>query len=395
MYGFMAGALVVLLLVTGLPACAPAAEEEAPPVAGETAYEKYVSSLPEGCFPVPQDCFDQAIEEGQLNAWNWAEWFPESYYSDFEKEFGIKVVFDSFADYEEMTAKFKLNPNVAYDVVLPGTRAMAQLIDMGIWQELNHDWLPNVNAYQTKDMESVWVEEFGSEGFRYGVPLDMGFTAYTYNKKYIDDSRMPSWSVLLEPKEEYWGRFTMLNSVFDCVGSALQYLGYSLNSDNESELMEAKALLFEQKPKVMAWDSVPRRAMLEEETWMAQGWTGDAWWWHLDDPNIVCALPTEGTRVATDGYAIPMGSTHPAAAHLFLNYAMRPYVEGALVEEIGFAPVHSTAAEYVSNEELSNWPGMTWPEGYLTKCSVIKPSAYELGSVGETLRTQIWEELKT
>jgi len=37
---------------------------------------------------------------------------------------------------------------------------------------------------------------------------------------------------------------------------------------------------------------------------------------------------------------------------------------------------------------------MTYPEGYLEKCSVIKPSAYEVGSIGEELRTAIWEELK-
>lgn len=43
----------------------------------------YVSSLPEGCFPVPQDCFEQAVEEGELCIYDWAEWWPEEIYEGF------------------------------------------------------------------------------------------------------------------------------------------------------------------------------------------------------------------------------------------------------------------------------------------------------------------------
>jgi hypothetical protein len=49
--------------------------------------------------------------------YDWAEWWPEELFKNFEKEFGVKVTRDHFADTEEMVTKIKLNPKVPYDLV--------------------------------------------------------------------------------------------------------------------------------------------------------------------------------------------------------------------------------------------------------------------------------------
>ena len=37
-------------------------------------------------YPVPQDCLDQVKKEGgKLAIYDWAEWYSEKLYSDFEK----------------------------------------------------------------------------------------------------------------------------------------------------------------------------------------------------------------------------------------------------------------------------------------------------------------------
>ena len=114
--GFMAGILALLLLFACLPACAPAAEEEAPPVEEEGPYEAYVSSLPEGCFPVPQDCFEQAMDEGEFYKYCWGEWWPAELREGFAQEFGIKVTKDDYGDIDEMVTKFRLYTETAYDI---------------------------------------------------------------------------------------------------------------------------------------------------------------------------------------------------------------------------------------------------------------------------------------
>ncbi len=166
-YGLMAGALVVLLLLVGLPACAPAAEEE-------VVYDKYVASLPEGCLPVPQDCFDQAMVEGEFYKYCWGEWWPAEIREGFAQEFGIKVIKDDYGDIDEVVTKFRLNPETAYDFALPDTRGFYQLKDLGIPQEINHDWIPNVNKYLPEMTKNAEYDP----GYKYSVATDMCITTY-------------------------------------------------------------------------------------------------------------------------------------------------------------------------------------------------------------------------
>ena len=38
-------------------------------------------------YPVPKECMDQVRKEGsQLNIYDWAEWWPEELFKNFEKE---------------------------------------------------------------------------------------------------------------------------------------------------------------------------------------------------------------------------------------------------------------------------------------------------------------------
>jgi len=384
-HSFIAGALVLLLLFASLPGCVPAAEEEGPPPE-EDAYEEYVASLPEGCLPVPRDCFEQAMEEGQLNIYDWAEWWPEEMYTNFDKEFGFKMVRDNYADYDEITAKFKLNPNVSYDMITGlATRDVVRLQTMGVLQEINYDWLPNVVKYIADNFKGG---EYNPSA-EYAVYSAYSYTTYAYNTKYVDDPRLPSLAVLLEPDEKYKGRVTMVDDMYLTIGAALIYLGYRIDSDDEEELMEARDLLMRQKPYVMAYDWWPKRVILEEEAWIAQLGCGDSWAIHQELETVEKAIPPEGVRMAQEIMIIPIGSEHPAVAHMWLNYVQRPQVNALMCEAIGYTPCNLGAPQYMS-EEVRKW--ISVPEAYLDKIQVVGPSAYT--GKGLELRSAIWEELK-
>jgi len=394
-YSFMAGALVVLLLLAGLPACAPAAEEEAPPVeeegpvVEETAYDKYVASLSEGEYPVPQDCFDQAIEEGQVNVYDWAEWWPEEIYTNFEKEFGINIVRDNYASEPEVVAKFKLNPQTPYDAVdCLAARSSFQMIHLNVLQELNHDWIPNVN----ENIGESFLEFEYDPGAKYSIILDYGSDTYWYNSKYVDDSRMPSWAVLFEPDEKYKGKITLVDDMFKSLAGALAYLGYPVNSDDEEQLMEVRDLMMNLKPYVMSFDSWPKRLALEEEAWILQGTYGDGFILDKESGGVVTARPaTEGSRLLTDTLSIPIGAPHPAAGHLWINYLFRPHVSALLCGGIGVQPCCMPAVEFLPEDAQEWWAQV--PEGYVAGCGVIDAKA--LTGIGLELRSEIWEELKS
>jgi len=342
--------------------------------------------------PVKEGVMDQmelVQQEGnKLNIYDWAEWWPEEIYEGFSKEYGIKIVRDNFASVDEMITKFKLNPNIDYDLTLPDTRGFIQMKELGVLQELNHEWLPNVEKYLPEETKKAWFDS----GYRYSVATDLYFVGYSYNTKYIDKDNplIPSWKLLFE-SPEYAGKITMLDSMYNAIGTALIYLGYSYNSDNEEELMQARDVLLKQKPSVMAYDEWPKRLVLEEESLITHTWIGEAWFFHQDLETIEGALPVEGTLMGVDVLVIPKGAKHPAAAHLFMDYIFRPEINALLIETIGYAPNHTEAAKYLP-EEMKKWPGVIPSEEYLQKCEYISPKAYT--GKGLELRMKIWEELK-
>ena len=341
-------------------------------------------------YPVPQSCMDQVRKEGsKLYIYDWAEWWPDELFENFTKEFGVKVIRDHYADTEEMVAKLKLNPNAPYDLILgSGPSDAVRLHEMGLLKELTHAWLPNVTAYLKDEYKTLPFDP----GNKFQLVDSIFFTTYTYNAKYVDknDPMVGSWGLLFK-ENKYKGKITMIDNSTESIGSALKYLGYAFTSDNEQELMEAKALLMAQKPNLAAYDSWPSRLLKDEEVYISHLWIGDSWWLAREKPEIIGVMPKEGTYYAGNTDFIPKGSKHTAAAHLFLNYIFRTEVNVQLVEWIGYPPVHKHTMEFMS-DEMKAWPGFIIDKAYQRKCDTFNPRM--ITGKGKELRDQIWEDIK-
>jgi len=366
----LVGIGLVVVVAVALPlmgGCLPAPPEEvAPPeeAAPPDAYEEYVAGLPAGCLPVPREAFEQAVEEGELYIYDWAGWWPEEIFEGFSEEFGIEVNRDHFASTAEVKTKFSLHPETPFDLVTGiGVPDIVPLLEVGVAQQINHDWMPNVREYMAEEL----MEMDYDPGLNDSVITDMFFSAYLYNTELVDDPRIPSWSVLFEPADEYKGRITL----------------------NEAELMEAKELLLELKPDVMAYDSWPTLMLYADEALISGLWYGDGWFLNDEYEAIVPALPTEGNQLGIDLSFIPIGSPNPAAAHLFLNYLFRPEVNALLIETIWYVPAHTGVLELLPVDFREK---VALPEGYLGKCDPFDPRA--ITGRGLELRMEIWEEMK-
>lgn len=341
-------------------------------------------------YPVPKACLDQVRAEGNvLNIYDWAEWYPEELFKGFTKEYGVKITRDHFASTDEMMTKFMLNPKTPYDLVLgTGPNNVMKMVPAGLIQKINYNWLPNVNHYIMDGFKSADFDP----GNTHHVPSALYMVTFAFNSKYVDpnDPKTQSWALLFDTTK-YTGKITVIDSFYDSIGAALKYLGYSWTSDNEKELMEARDLLMKQKSQVMAYDSWPRRLLIDEEAHISQLWTGDGWLLSRDKPEMRGALPKEGSLWGTNTEFIPKGAKHPATAHLFLNYFFRPKVNAMHIEWIGYPPVHKSVMDMVS-PEMKAWPGFVMTDEYLKKCD--QPSMRYLTGKGLEIREKIWKELK-
>lgn len=355
-------------------------------------YEQYVASLPAGYQPVPMDCFKQAMKEGQVNIYDWAEWWPEEMYENYSREFGIKIVRDNYASYDELVTKYRLNPKAGYDFLLPDPVAFKQLQALGVVLELNHNWIPNVNKYLNEGIKKLQFDP----GYKHGVLTYTSLNGYAIDTKYVDenDPRHGSWAFIFDAPGDLkdHGRLVLKDNMFQVIGTALKYLGYSYNSDNERELAKAKELLLKVKPWVLAYDGWPKRMILEQETWVTAPFsTGDYLKLADDVPTLKVFLAKEGTVMRGALMTIPKSAPHPAAAHLWLNFVFRPDVNLALCGRTGRIPTHTEVGDKLP-EKVRKWPGVETPPGYMDKCELPGPSSYT--GKGLEIRAAIWEDLK-
>ena len=221
-----------------------------------------------------------------------------------------------------------------------------------------------------------------------------------YNKNYVDPEEpcIDSWEIMFNggcgnATGNYTGHITMVDDMFDTIGAALQYLGYSYNSVNQTELDEARDLLLAQKPFLLAYESTPRPLVESAEAWLYHWWLGSIGEYVADDPDTYGIIfPKEGTMLGFEYMLNPIGSQNPAAAHLFFNFFHRPDVYLTFMESYPSVFVNWQAWELADPAWLAANPWMELDTEYAALCDPSGPESFT--GEGLAMRTEIWEELK-
>lgn len=320
----------------------------------------------------------------ELHVYNWSAYIDPQIYKDFEAEFGIRVVEDTFASNEELLAKLQAGAT-GYDVIVPSDYMVNIMRQQGLLAELDHSKIPNLS-----NIDPQFADPPYDTGMRHCVPYQWGTTGIGYNAEIFPEPP-DSWAYLFDPNlvAPYSRRFTMLNDAREVVGAALKYLGYSLNTTNEAELLAARDLLIRQKPWVYAYDSEQYRALLPAgEIVLAQGYSGDVFMVAAEDERIRYAIPREGTSIWMDNLCIPASAPNKEAAHQFINYLLRPDVGARISNYTRYASPNAAARAHIAPELLAD-PAVYPPPEVMARLEWIR-------DVGEAtlLYERIWTEIK-
>ena len=167
--------------------------------------------------------------------YNWEEYIHPDTIPNFEKEFGVKITYDTYPGNEQLLAKLQAG-GARYDVVFPTHNFVPIHIGQGLLAPLNHENIPDL-----KNVTSRFLNTSFDPGNKYSVPYLWGMTALGHNTKFTkDDPNMGSWALFFEsgPKR-YSGKLGLTDEREEVMATALEYLGYSVNSHKKDELMEA------------------------------------------------------------------------------------------------------------------------------------------------------------
>ena len=335
-----------------------------------------------------------------LNVFAWPDYVAPDTISNFEREYGIKVNFDTY-DSTEMAEARLLAGRTGYDVVVHAERYSARLIPIGVYQPLKRERLTNwgnLDPWVLKTLESA------DPGNRYGVPYLWGTTGFTYNVRMIRE-RMPdapvhSGDMIFKPevvKHFADCGITFLDEPTDMIPMAMVYLGHDPNSLNPKDLAEVEALLKSVRPYVRYFSSAKMLIDLpNEEVCIAMSWSGDyEQAMHRAKEagrpvNLAYTTPREGTLAWFDMWFIPADAPHPDNAHLFLNYLLRPEVIAAISNETRYAAPNPKAMSLLL-PEVRDDPAVYPPDDVrlsLRKGIIHTPKE-------ERARSRLWSRVKT
>ena len=321
---------------------------------------------------------------GEVYVYNWGEYIDPETITLFEKETGIKVIYDEFDTNETMYPKVEAGAS-AYDVICPSDYIIKKMIDNDLLQEIDFDRVPNAKA----NIGAQYYEQsrqFDPEN-KYSVPYCFGTVGILYNKTMVDDP-VDSWSILWN--EKYKDNILMQLSVRDAFMVGLKKNGYSMNSLNPDELNQAKEDLILQKPLVQAYviDEV-RDKMIGNEAALGVIYFGEAIYTQRENPDLEYVVPKEGSNVWIDSWVIPKNAPNADNALKFIDFMCRADIALKNFEYITYSTPNTAAWELIEDEEIKN-SKIAFPN--LSEYNNMEVFYY-LGEDGDTLYNELWKEI--
>lgn len=335
-----------------------------------------------------------------VNVYNWSDYIAEDTIAKFEEATGIKVNYDVFDDNSVLEAKL-LAGNSGYDVVVPSTNFLSRQIKAGIFAKLDKPKIPNLENMDPLIMERTARADPENA---YSVNYMWGTTGLGYNvdmiKERMADAPVGSWDMLLKP--EIVSKFAdcgvaILDAPDDAIAIALNYLGFSPNSEDAEELKSAEELLLSIRPHVRYFHSSQYISDLANgDICLTMGYSGDVLQAAAradeagNDVEIAYSIPAEGTQMWFDMLAVPADAPNADNAHAFINFVLDARISADISNYVAYASGNAAALEYVDDEIKSN-PSIYPSDAVKAKLYTLKEHSPRF----QRLLTRTWTRIKT
>lgn len=320
-----------------------------------------------------------------LKLYNWGEYMGEDLISNFEKEFGVKVIVEYFDSNETMYTK--LQAGDSYDVLVPSDYMIERLIKEGMLQELDLSLIPNISNLA----EGVKGLPYDPEN-TYSVPYFWGSVGIVYNHNNVDPAVVEEQGYNILHNTDYKGKIYVYDSERDSFMMAFKALGYSMNTDNQDEIQEAYQWLLDMNntmEPVYVTDEVID-GMINGTKDIAVVYSGDATTILSENPDMSFWMPNEGTNLWSDAMVIPANAANPKLAHEFINYVLTYEASLGNSEYVGYASSNQEVLD-----ELSGEGGLfAENEAYLPRSGYEKDEVFVDNQVLKKELAELWIKVK-
>ncbi|MCH4287588.1 MULTISPECIES: extracellular solute-binding protein [Bacillota] len=332
----------------------------------------------------PQDAIAKYGSD-TLKVYNWGEYIDPEVNDAFEKQFGVKVIYDTFDSNELMYTK--LQGGESYDVLVPSDYMIQRLIGEDYLQPLDKRMIPNI-AVLADGVKGLSYDPDNT----YSVPYFWGTVGIVYNKNNIDkkDLEKEGWNIFLDQK--YKGHIYMYDSERDSFMMALKALGYSMNTDDEAQLQQAYEWLVKvvdtMNPEIVTDEVID--AMINGNKDMALVYSGDAAYILSENEEMAYYMPSEGTNLWSDAMVIPKNAKNPKLANEYINFILE--YENSMKNSVfvGYASSNGEVLDTLSGEG-GDFEGN---EAYLPRVGYPKDEIFEFNEKAKKIMSNLWTKVK-
>ena len=350
-------------------------EASSAPASSAAASDAASPEAPAGDFPTPNG--------GEGNLYNWTDYISPELLERFESETGITVNLDNFDSNETMLSKLQAG-GANYDVIVPSDYMVAQMIELGLLQEVDPASFPN-GQYIKPEFMDVYFDP----GRKYSAPYMYGTTGIAYDPTKTG-VEVTTWADFFNADSPAAGKIGTLNDQVEVIHAALRAVGSQPCSTNRDDYIKVEELLAGWKPglAVINSDGVIGR-MASGEQIMHMMWNGAFTRAQADNPNLQYVYPAEGITLWSDNFAVPVGAQNVDNAKIFINWMMDPANIGEATNFVGYDNGITGSSEFMTAELGAN-PAVVIPEEFKALAAPVPGCPVE----AIDLYDQVWTNFK-
>jgi len=285
-------------------------------------------------------------KETVLRIYSWTDYIDISILKNFVAKTGIKIEYDMYTSNEEMYENIKKKN---YDIVFPSTDYVSKL--------KKDDLIQKISKTQLYNLKNIDPELLNDQ--LYSIPYFWGTTGIVYDEEALG-FKVSKWSDLWDVRLK--NKLAISEDMKDMFAIALKKLGYSANSQNESEIKEAYLELLKLIPNVKTIGSnvkVIGSADLENDfinkhILASISYNGDIVEFIDSNKDLKYIYPQEGVLKWMDNIVVLKNTQNEKLVYDFLNFILSPQIAKTNAQTIGFATPNLKAKMLLNTNTLNN-----------------------------------------
>lgn len=298
-----------------------------------------------------------ARASGAVNVWTYANFIPEDFKAEFEKETGIEIrirlVDDQGKQFNLLAAEA---PEPTVDIVTVAGHRFLQFIDSQLLSPLDTGRLTNWGKINPVYSESDWAT---INGEKWGAPILSGAEVLAYNTDVVSEDEVKSWDVMFDPK--YEGQTAYI--IQDMLSVTMLYMGYDGNmvaykDDPEKAaavVKEVRDFLIEHKPMVRKFYDAGaeiQQMFVNQDVVLAHAWNGPIATLIADGFPVDMTIPKEGTYGFVYTLNVTNNAPNPDNAYKLIDALLAsPEVGAAMTRSSGFISTFKGVEQHLSELE--------------------------------------------